>query len=66
MIDEKTLAKDLIYYRAVNKISIAELAKMLDISINTLQKILKNEYVKEVTLIRVTEKFKKINKEGEK
>lgn len=66
MVDERTLAKDLIYYRAVNKISIAELAKMLGISINTLQKILKNEYVKEVTLIRVTEKFEKINKEGEK
>lgn len=66
MVDERTLAKDLIYYRAVNKISIAELAKMLGISINTLQKILKNEYVKEVTIIRVSEKFEKISKEGEK
>ena len=60
MIDTSKLAEDLIYYRAVNKISVSKLAKMLDISINTLQKVLKDEYVKEVTLIRIAEKFEKL------
>ncbi len=60
MIDTSKLAEDLIYYRAVNKISVSKLAKMLDISINTLQKVLKDEYVKEVTLIRIAEKFENL------
>lgn len=60
MIDTSKLAEDLIYYRAVNKISVSKLAKMLDISINTLQKVLKDEYVKEVTSIRIAEKFEKL------
>ena len=66
MIDAEKLSKDLIYYRAVNKISIDDLAKMLEVSINTLQRILRNEYVKEVTKIRVAEKFEDIKEEGEK
>lgn len=60
MIDTSKLAEDLTYYRAVNKISVGKLAKMLDISINTLQKVLKDEYVKEVTSIRIAEKFEKL------
>ena len=60
MIDTSKLAEDLIYYRAVNKISVSKLAKMLDISINTLQKVLKDEYVKEVTSIRIAEKFENL------
>lgn len=60
MIDTSKLAEDLIYYRAVNKISVSKLAKMLDISINTLQKVLKDEYVKEVTSIRIAKKFEKL------
>ena len=66
MIDTEKLAKDLIYYRSINKLSINKLANKLEISINTMQKILKNQYVKEVTSILVAEKFENLKKEGDK
>ena len=66
MINTEKLAKDLIYYRSINKLSINKLANKLEISINTMQKILKNQYVKEVTSILVAEKFENLKKEGDK
>ena len=47
MINAEELSRRLVYYRAINKISITDLAKQLGISINTLQKIIKKQYVKE-------------------
>ena len=64
MIDAEELSKRIIYYRAVNKISLNSLTKQLGISINTLQKIIKKQYVKEITRIYVWEKMEKIEKGG--
>lgn len=62
MINLEELSTKLIYYRAINKISITTLAKKIGISVNTLQKIIKKQYVKEITKIYVWEKFEKIEK----
>lgn len=64
MINAEELSRRLVYYRAINKISITDLAKQLGISINTLQKIIKKQYVKEITKIYVWEKIEKIEKGG--
>jgi len=64
MIDAEELSKRIIYYRAVNKISLNSLTKQLGISINTLQKIIKKQYVKEITRIYVWEKMDLIEKGG--
>ena len=58
MIDIEELSKRIIYYRAIKKISLTDLAAILEISINTLQ-------VKETTRIYVWEKLNFIEKEGE-
>lgn len=65
MIDIEELSKRIIYYRAIKKISLTDLAAILEISINTLQKIIKKEHVKETTRIYVWEKLNFIEKEGE-
>lgn len=65
MIDIEELSKRIIYYRAIKKMSLTDLAAILEISINTLQKIIKKEHVKETTRIYVWEKLNFIEKEGE-
>ena len=65
MIDIEELSKRITYYRAIKKISLTDLAAILEISINTLQKIIKKEHVKETTRIYVWEKLNFIEKEGE-
>jgi len=62
---EDELIRQMIYYRGVNKLTKAQFAKMLNISVNTLNNILNQRHVKETTKIYVFEKFKKIRKEGE-
>ena len=63
---EEELIRELTYFRAVNKISKTKLAKMLKISVNSLNKILRKEHVKDTTRIYIIEKFKKIKEEGVK
>ena len=64
MIDIEELSKKVIYYRGINKLSLEELAKQLNISINTLQKVIKKQHVKETTRIYVWEKLSFIEKGG--
>lgn len=63
---EDELIRQMTYYRAVNKLSKIQFAKMLKISVNTLNNILNKRYVKETTKIYTFEKFKKIKEEGGK
>lgn len=63
---EDELIRQMTYYRGVNKLSKIQFAKMLKISVNTLNNILNKRYVKETTKIYTFEKFKKIKEEGEK
>lgn len=62
----ENLSTELTYFRAKYKISKKKLADLLKISINTLQKILKNEYVKDTTKIYVAFKFEELKKEYRK
>lgn len=63
---EDELIKQMTYYRAINKLSKIKFAKMLKTSVNTLNKILNGQKVKETTRIYVTDRFIKLKKEGEK
>lgn len=65
MIDVEELSKRLVYYRALNKISITNLAKQLGISINTLQKVIKKQHVKEITRVYIWEKMNIIENGGD-
>ena len=62
MIDIEELSKRITIYRAVNKISLEELAKDLEISVNTLQKIVRKQNVKETTRIYVWQKMDTIER----
>lgn len=62
----ENLSTELTYFRAKYKISKKKLADLLKVSINTLQKILKNEYVKDTTKIYVAFKFEELKKEYKK
>ncbi len=62
----ENLSTDLTFFRAKYKLSKKKLAMLLKISINTLQKILKNEYVKDTTKIYVALKFEDLKKQYEK
>lgn len=62
----ENLSTELTYFRAKNKISKKELAILLKVSMNTLQRILKNEHVKDTTRIYVAFKFEDLKKEYEK
>lgn len=64
MVNKEELSQRIIYYRAINKISLTNLAKQLKISINTLRKIINQEYVKEITRIYVWEKLNIIENGG--
>ena len=65
MIDVEELSKKIVYYRALNKISITNLAKQLGISINTLQKVIKKQHVKEITRVYIWEKMNIIENGGD-
>lgn len=64
MIDEVELSKRIIFFRAIKKLSITSLAKQLDISINTLQKMIRKEHVKETTKIYTWKKLDVLEKGG--
>lgn len=54
MIDINELSKKIIYYRAINKMTVTDLADKMNISPSTLRKITqKNNSVKETTLVYV-------------
>lgn len=54
MIDIDELSKKIIYYRAINKMTVTDLADKMNISPSTLRKITqKNNSVKETTLVYV-------------
>lgn len=59
----ENLPTELTYFRAKHKISKKDLAALLKVAINTLQKILKNEHVKDTTKIYVALKFEDLKKE---
>ena len=68
MIDIEELSKKVVFYRAMKKMSIDDLAKNLGIAYGTLQKIIRRQDVKETTRIYVWEKLdilEKLEKEGE-
>ena len=57
MIDIEELSKRIVFHRAVNRISLEDLARDLEISVNTLKKIIRKEHVKETTRIYVWQKM---------
>lgn len=65
-MNEEKLIEEITYFMGINKISKINFAKLLKISVNTLNKILKGEHVKITTQIYVREKFKKIKEERDK
>lgn len=62
MINVEELSKRIVFYRAVNRISLEKLASDLKISVNTLKKIINNEHVKETTIIYVSQKMDMIER----
>jgi transcriptional regulator with XRE-family HTH domain len=64
MIDIEELSKRIIYYRALNKISLKETAKRFNVSVNTLQKMIKKQNVKEITRIYAWEKLEILENGG--
>ena len=62
MINEEELSKKIVYYRAINRVSLEDLATKLGIAINTLKKIIKQEHVKETTRIYVWEKMEELER----
>lgn len=63
MVNAEELAKKVIYYRSIRRMSINDLAAKLKISVNTLQKIIRKEHVKDSTRIFVWEKLDMFEKE---